>query len=76
MKVFAPQRGADPNPAITCPSPFHDAGDWGPALLEALRKYGVHKPWCNKIRGEDCRCGLDIIIAAVEGKEDGDAEKQ
>ena len=21
---------------IECPSPFHDAGDWGPALLEAL----------------------------------------
>jgi len=52
-----------------CPSPFHDAGDWGPALLECA----------FRLRSSDdgivsaAMLQLAQIHAAIEGrKEDGD----
>jgi hypothetical protein len=83
---------ADGTPHTYCTTPclsyFHDAGDWGPALLEAVNC------WLSKLHDEDMYRGwflrlviqsiVDnpvawmkeaILLTAVEGKEDGDGNK-
>jgi hypothetical protein len=66
-----------------CLSPFHDAGDWGPALLEEIKTLADGLRSRCAADGSAYECGLQNqaqsvarllldIIAAVEGKEDGD----
>jgi hypothetical protein len=65
---------------VVCDSPFHYAGDWGPALLEALTDLmdevdNVPRSLETSECFESWRT-CKAVIAAVEGKEDGDADKQ
>jgi len=51
---------------IECRSPFHDAGDWGPTLLEAIRKHkAATKGAPSDVDGE-----LYAIIAVAEGRKE------
>ncbi len=69
-----------------CPSPFHDAGDWGPTLLEALDSLrdGYLPMMRMAINADDPKAELvmrvkemieaiDKAAVAVEGKEGKDA---
>jgi hypothetical protein len=54
---------------VVCASPFHDAGDWGPELLEALRE--ARDEILVSAGDEAIVTTIDGLCAAVEGKEDG-----
>ena len=66
-----------------CISPFHDAGDWGPKLFGAVDDFATELESRLPKDGSPYECGLQnqaqadawrlrTIIAAAEGKEDGD----
>jgi len=62
---------------IECRSPFHDAGDWGPEMLDALK---LATNWakmflmgCTIHESQELSCQEDVqriddLLAAVEGR--------
>jgi len=43
---------------MACVDPFHDAGDWGPALLEAIRKHKAATKGSSRAPEADFRRGM------------------
>jgi hypothetical protein len=58
---------------VDCLSPFHDAGDWGPALLEALKDAAefLHLAQGNHTVDWATADRVDDLLAAVGGHEEG-----
>jgi hypothetical protein len=54
---------------VRCPSPFHDAGDWGPALLEALTE--ARDEILASAGDEGVVTAIDNLLSAIEGREEG-----
>ena len=62
-----------------CPSPFHDAGDWGPALLEALKSATnwakMFLMGCTIHESQELSCQEDVqriddLLAECEGRKE------